>query len=315
MNFTVVIPTYNGAKRLPLVLEKLQLQTSVCHLTGEILVIDNNSDDDTANIVKTYQKNWLFSWPLKYDFEPRKGLAFARQKGVKEAQGELIFFIDDDNLPKKNWIYEAYQFSIKYPKAGAFSGKIVGDFGQKTPDNFGVISQFLAIRDPGPKPCLFEPEKLRLPPGAGLVVRRQVWVESVPLDCKLIGPQGTKPMRGEDYEVLLYIYKKGWEIWYNPKMIIYHLIPNDRLSREYLLPLAKEIGLATCQLRMILAKNWQKPLIWVRTILGNLKRILLHLLKYKSEVNNNLISAFELQFYWGSFLSPFYYLKTIFNPK
>ncbi|MDJ0580105.1 hormogonium polysaccharide biosynthesis glycosyltransferase HpsE [Crocosphaera sp.] len=315
MDFSVIIPTYNGANKLPKVLDCLQEQIKINNLIGEIIIIDNNSTDSTVNVIKTYQENWQFSWPLKYYFEPQQGLAFARKRAIKEAKGKLISFIDDDNLPQNNWIYEAYEFSKKYPQVGAFSGKIVGDFEQKTPDNFGVISQFLAIRDHGQKPCLFEPEKLRLPPGAGLVVRRQAWIESVPQKTYLIGRVGKYNIAGEDYEVLLYLHKKGWEIWYNPKMILHHVIPKDRLSQDYLLPLAMGTGLATCQLRMILAKNWQKPLILVRTILGNFRRILLHLLKYKSEVNNNLISAFELQFYWGSFLSPFYYLKTIFNPK
>lgn len=315
MNFTVVIPTYNGAKRLPLVLEQLQLQANLSHLTGEILVIDNNSNDGTSDIVKSYQKKWSSSFPLKYHLESQQGTHFARQRGVKEASGEIICFLDDDNLPTNNWVYEAYKFSQRYPKVGAYGGKILGKFEKNPPDNFEKIAQFLAIRDHGSTPYLFEAEKLRLPPSAGLVVRRKAWCQSVPIHSNLTGPQGEKRNAGEDYQVLLYIYRKGWEIWYNPNMIIYHVIPSDRISRTYLLPLALEIGLATCQLRMILPKNWQKPFIWLRTLLGNLKRILLHLLKYKFQVNNDLISAFELRFYWGSFLSPVYYLKTILKAK
>jgi glycosyltransferase involved in cell wall biosynthesis len=315
LDFTVVIPTYNGANRLPRVLEKLQLQASIESLSWEILVIDNNSTDRTAELIKTYQKSWQFPFALRYSFEPKKGTAFARQLGVKEAQGELIGFIDDDNLPDANWLKEAYLFSQTHPRAGAYGCRIIGEFEVPPPENFEKIAQFLAIRDHGNQPRLFEPEKLRLPPGAGLVVRKIAWVESVAQDCILTGRQGNNLQSGEDYEVLLQLYKHGWEIWYNPQMSINHYIPSHRLSKDYLLPLAKGIGLATCQLRMILAKNWQKPLIWLKTILGNLRRIVLHCLKHGFRFKDDLVASFELAFFWGSFLSPFYYLQQIFKLK
>lgn len=315
MDFTVIIPTYNGAERLPLVLEKLRSQQKIESLQGEIIVIDNNSTDNTAMVVKKYQENELFFFPLKYHVESQQGAAFSRQRGVKEAQGELIGFLDDDNLPADNWIYEAYQFAKMNPQVGAIGSKILGKFQGNVPDGFEKISQFLAIRDHGFNPHLFEPKNLRLPPSAGLVVRKQAWCQSVPSTCLLTGPKGTIPTRGEDYEVLLYIHKAGWEIWYNPSMIIEHLIPNQRLTKEYLLPLAKGIGLATCSLRMILAKDWEKPMIWLKTLLGNFKRILFHFLKYGFFIQNNLIATFELHFYWGSFLSPFYYLQQLIKLK
>jgi glycosyltransferase involved in cell wall biosynthesis len=311
MDFTIVIPTYNGSNRLPMVLEKLKLQNNLELITGEIIVVDNNSTDDTAQVVKSYQENWLLSFPLRYCFEAKQGAAFARQLGVTEANGKLIGFIDDDNFPSSDWIITAYNFSKEYPQAGAYGGRIIGKFEEQVPESFEKIAQFLAIRDHGKNPCLFEPEKLRLPPSAGLVVRRNAWMESVPQTTVLTGPKGTAFMRGEDYEVLLYIYKQGWEIWYNPKMLIEHYIPCQRLERDYLLSLAQGIGLATCSLRMILAKDNEKPLIWIRTILGNFRRIINHVLKYKFRTQDNLGAAFELAFYWGSFLSPFYYLQQI----
>lgn len=315
MDFTIVIPTYNGASRLPRVLEKLKLQCDLELITGEIIVIDNNSNDNTAQVVKSYQENWPLSFPLRYCFEPQQGLSFARQRGVEETEGELIAFLDDDNLPNPDWIITAYNFSQQYPQAGAFGGKILGKFEVDPPDNFEKIAQFLAIRDNGTKPCLFEPEKLRLPPGAGLVVRRKAWIESVPKKCILTGPKGNIRVSGADYEILLHIHKQGWQIWYNPEMCIHHYIPRQRLERNYLLSLAQGIGLATCSLRMILAKDNEKPLIWIRTILGNFRRILNHVLKYKFKPQDNLGAAFELAFFLGSFLSPFYYLNLQLRQK
>jgi glycosyltransferase involved in cell wall biosynthesis len=315
MDFTVIIPTYNGADRLPKVLDCLKQQKQLEALTIEIIVVDNNSTNHTAKVVKNYQENPSFSIPLKYCFETQQGIGYARQRGVREAQGELIVFIDDDNLITENWLYEAYLFAQNYPKAGAYGGKILGQYEEDPPENFEKIAQFLAIRDQGDQPFLFDPENLRLPPGAGLVIRKKAWDQSIVSQVNLVGKTHKNRISGSDYWLLLHLYQQGWEIWYNPQMIMYHFIPSQRLTKEYLLPLAKGIGLVTCQLRMILAKDWQKPLIFVRTLLGNLKRIILHLIKYKLRVKQDLIAAFELQFYWGSFLSPFYYLQQLFTLK
>lgn len=104
---------------------------------------------------------------------------------------------------------------------------------------------------------------------------------------------------------MLYIYKAGGEIWYNPQMISAHQIPAFRLEKPYLLSIAKGCGLPTCQLRMITAQNWQKPIIVIRTILGNIKRIIAHVFKYKTEIFTDVVAS-ELQFFFGCLCSVFY---------
>lgn len=309
VDFTVVVPTYNGADRLPRLLEKLSSQVGTEDIQWEILIIDNNSTDGTAQIVKNYQATWCYPYLLRYCFEPQQGLAFARQRGVEEAKGKLIGFLDDDNLPHLNWLIAAYTFGQLYPRAGAYNGQIHGEFEVPPPENFEKIAQFLAIREHGSQPFRFEAENLRLPPGAGLVVRKIAWQESVPPHPALIGRLKKTRIAGEDYEALLHIHKTGWEIWYNPEMHIAHQIPQERLTREYLLPLAKGIGLATYQLRIVQANNWQKLVFFLRTFLGNLRRIIRHLIKHRRYIKSDLVAAFQLHFFWGSLLSPFYFLN------
>ena len=306
LDFTVAIPTYNGANRLPMVLDKLKAQTGTEKISWEIVVIDNNSSDDTAKVVKEYQASWNSGFPLKYFLEAEQGAAFARQRGVREAQGELIGFLDDDNLPDSDWVAKAYIFGKENPEAGAYSGQIHGDFEIPPPENFNQIQQFLAIREHGEQPHLFDPDSLRLPPAAALVVRKRAWLESVPPRPTLTGKLPGRMIQGDDYEPLLYIYKAGWQIWYNPTMHTYHQIPQWRLERDYLLSLARGCGLATCKLRLINTLNWQKPIVILRTLLGNLRRLILHLLKYRGKVKTDLIAAFELHFFWGSLMSCFY---------
>ncbi|MCF3608255.1 glycosyltransferase [Planktothrix agardhii 1033] len=69
IDFTVVIPTYNGASRVLDVLEKLRLQTGTENITWEIIVVDNNSNDQTADVVQNMIISWQEIFPLKYVFE------------------------------------------------------------------------------------------------------------------------------------------------------------------------------------------------------------------------------------------------------
>jgi glycosyltransferase involved in cell wall biosynthesis len=308
-DITVAIPTYNGENRIPMMLEKLRQQTNIEQISWEVLIVDNNSKDNTSKVIQEYQTNWNKNIPLRYSFEPEQGAAFARLRAVKEAKGELVAFLDDDNLPANDWLEQAYIFAQKYPQAGAFSGQIHGDFAAKPPENFTRIQAFLAIREHGSTPHKFEPEKLRLPPGAALVVRRQAWCESVPSRPKLTGKLPGLMIQGDDYEPLLYLHKAGWEIWYHPGLHSYHQIPDWRLEKDYLCSICRGCGLATCELLMINAENWQKPALMVRTVVGSLRRIVMHLIKYKGKVQTDAIAASELDFYWGSLLSPFYSIQ------
>jgi len=309
VDFTVAIPTYNGASRLPKLFEKLRQQTGLDQIYWEIIVIDNNSSDNTAQVVQEYQGNWLPDVPLTYILEPEQGAAFARLRAVQEAQGELIGFLDDDNLPNPDWIAQAYSFAQEHPQAGAFSGQIHGDFEVEPPENFQRIQAFLAIREHGSTPHQFEPQNLRLPPAASLVVRKKAWCETVPSRPTLTGKLPGVMIQGDDYEPLLYIYKAGWEIWYHPDLHTYHQIPHWRLERNYLLFICRGCGLATCQLRMINAKAWQKPIIFIRTFLGNLRRVVFHVAKYRNQLKTNLVAACEMEFFWGSLISCFFLFR------
>ena len=305
-DFTVAIPTYNGADRLPKLLDKLRSQLDTESLKWEIIVVDNNSIDRTAQVIQDYQKTWNLPCKLTYILEEKQGAAFARHRAIQEASSELIGFLDDDNLPRENWIINAYKFGIDHPEIGAFNGKIYGKYITPPPLNFERIQAYLAIRDQGNIPHAFAPERIHLPPGAGLVVRKQAWLESVPNQPKVLGNTAGKIARGEDYEPLLYMYKAGWQIWYMPSLEIDHEIPPWRLERKYLMDLSQSCGLATYNLVIILTGKRQKSTLFLRIIYGNFKRIVKHLLRYYLTGKRDLISDCELIFLWGCMISPFY---------
>ena len=86
LDFTVVIATYNGSSRLGKVLDCLRCQIGTSMIDWEVIVVDNNSTDDTAKIVAQYQATWPDDIPLRYEFEPQQGAGYARQ--LRHKRGE-----------------------------------------------------------------------------------------------------------------------------------------------------------------------------------------------------------------------------------
>jgi glycosyltransferase involved in cell wall biosynthesis len=309
IDFTVAIPTYNGEKRLPELLERLKNQINTENLNWEIIIVDNNSTDNTAELVKSYQENWQYPFPLKYCLETQQGAAHARKLAVTQSKGKFIGFLDDDNYPELNWVANAYNFGEKYPQAGAFASQIHPNWEVKPPENFQRITAFLAITERGNLPLLYDPKVNLLPPSAGLVICRQAWLDSVPETQILTGRVAGNMLTSEDLEMIAYMQKAGWEIWYNPEMELHHQIPQWRLQRDYLIPFFRGIGLSRYATRMVRVKPFLRPLVCLPYIVNDLKKVILHVIKYRWQVKNELVAACEMELFVGSLISPFYLWK------
>lgn len=312
-DITIAIPTYNGEKRLPEVLERLRSQIVPDTLTWEILVVDNNSSDQTAEIVRAYQADWPETCPLKYIFEETQGAAFARLRAVKEAEGELLGFLDDDNIPELNWVAAAYDFGQKHPQAGAYGCWIKGQFEGKTPPRFWRIAPFFALTQRGDKPLQYLPRQRILPPSAGLVVRKLAWLGAVPKQTILSGGNTDDILPGEDIEAMIYLQRAGWEVWYNPAMKITHKIPQSRLEKTYLIPFFRRIGWSRYVTRMIRYPIWQRPIMILLYMSNDLRKVILHWFKYRQSLADDVVAACELELFVSSLLGPWHFLKNHFK--
>lgn len=314
VDFSVAICTYNGENRLPEVLNKLKNQSGTEDISWEIIVIDNNSSDNTAQVVQTYQSDWPKAYPIKYFFESQQGLSFARERAIKEAAGTFIGFLDDDNWPSPNWVAAAYAFGKAHPKAGAYGSQIHAEFEVLPPENFKRISRFLAIGG-GKKPVCYTSSEYKhsykkvLPPGAGLVIRRQAWIDSVPEKLFFRGRLAKSIVTAEDIEALLHIRNAGWEIWYNPEMQIYHCIPKQRLEKEYLMKLLRSVGLSRHHTRMLGYPIWQRPFVFPVYLVNDIRKLMVHFAKYHNVLQSDVVAACERELLIGSIISPFYTYK------
>lgn len=306
---TVCICTYNGGKRIGKVLDSLQQQINI-NFDWELIIVDNNSTDETKQIIKKYKNNSLKGVPLKYCIEKKQGLAYARRCGIREAQGDLIAFLDDDNIPSHDWVFQVFKFGMEHPQAGAYGGQIHGKFEEEPPQGFDSIARYYALITGNKTYCYNEKykntRKKLFPPGAGIVVRKKAWQKSVPDKQNIIGVSGESlDSKSEDVEFLSYIFYDAWELWFNHKMLIYHVIPKSRFSREYIMEFFKGIGLSRHWTRMIAFKPWQRPIVTVLYLVNDFLKLIFYWFKYRNKLDVDLVIAGKMQLLKYIFLSPF----------
>ena len=112
MFVTVTIQTYNHAKTLAITLESLRILRCPNGSDYEILVVNNNSSDDTADVIQRYAK--ILAPRLHSIFESRQGLSHARNRALKEAKGEIVCFTDDDVRVDPEWLIVITEAFKKY---------------------------------------------------------------------------------------------------------------------------------------------------------------------------------------------------------
>jgi len=103
---TIAICTFNNAGRLPVLITELRKQT--CDELFEILVVDNNSKDETQAVVERLK---VERGPaLRSIVEFQQGIPFARNRAIEESlNSRFLFFIDDDELPEPGWLSSAFE--------------------------------------------------------------------------------------------------------------------------------------------------------------------------------------------------------------
>lgn len=222
MNVSVVIPTYNNAHLVSGVLESLIVQRTKESLSYEVLVVDNHSEDQTKQMIMSFRNK--FNNNLRYLFEPMRGIAHARNKGIEEAKGKYVLFIDDDCVSYENWITIMYETFCHY-NADVVQGKV--EFGTNIPPDCPYDHQFLRERfayvDYFDKVTRLTDQDTVT---ANLGVRRDV----------LIKFGGFNPSKDfyycEDTELSMRLIRANLSRYYCPNAIVKHHFELDRLSDE-----------------------------------------------------------------------------------
>jgi len=116
MKLSIIIPTHNRADTLKITLEKLISQQGV---EFEIIVVDDGSTDDTENVVRTIVETRLIASlhgaSIRYYKQPASHQAVARNRGVKEATGDIIVFIGDDIFVEPDFLMRHHDRHAENP--------------------------------------------------------------------------------------------------------------------------------------------------------------------------------------------------------
>jgi len=219
---TVIVSVYNGAKHIEGLLKSL-LILDYPHGQHEIIIVNNNSTDNTVSVVEQYQIK--FNGRLKIIHENKKGSSHARNRGLVEAKGEIISFTDDDCVVDQQWMKEIAT-TFNENNADAVQGKIV--LCTKIPENTFVSKQFIKDRfahvDYGPDVFKMDKENLV---GANMHFRRDVFDR--------YGNFNPNFQMNDDTELSHRVKMGGGQRFYNPKLIIYHYYATDRITEKRLL--------------------------------------------------------------------------------
>jgi len=226
---SVIICTYNRCESLKDTLDSLLNQECNGVFDYEVMVVDNNSSDLTKDIVQSFMEE--FNKKLKYFFEPNQGLCYARNRGIKEARGNIIAFTDDDVIVDRKWIENIYA-SFQESTLGALGGKILPRWLAVPPS--WLTKKFyenLALLDYGDNSFQIINGKFQFY-GANFALRKTIFDEVGYFNPNL-DRRGTCLLSGGDTELFYRILKAGKKIYYKPNCIVYHKIGPDRLQKAY----------------------------------------------------------------------------------
>lgn len=239
LSITVIIPTYNpNTTFLNQVLDALKNQT-LDKSIWELIIIDNNSNNEVLNSLD-------LSWHHNSNIikETRQGLTYSRIKGFEQAAGDIIVMIDDDNVIAADYLTIVKQLFEQQPQLGSVGGKIYGSFDNYQPERW--TKQFwnmLAIRDFGDQALvsdagLSDSYPKFAPVGAGMAVRKSLtfnYIKSIINSADTITDRTAENLSsGGDNEINIHVLNQGYKVAYHPSLVLKHIIPPSRLTKNYL---------------------------------------------------------------------------------
>ena len=219
---SVVICTYNRDKFIGESLNCLAKQ-DLSPDAFEIIVVDNNSTDNTAAIAKDF----IATHPdlnIRYVLEPNKGLSFARNRGIQEARAAVITYIDDDAEATSGFLQSIVSFMQADQTIVGLGGKVIPKYSESEEPKWmsKYLNGFVGLMDYGPTPKQFD-NTMKYPAGCNMTYTKDILVRAGGFNNQLT-------FRSDDKYIFYQVTKLSDKIYYLPQAMLYHNIDNDRLS-------------------------------------------------------------------------------------
>jgi glycosyltransferase involved in cell wall biosynthesis len=260
---SIIIPTYNRADYLAKCLEALAAQT-MDPAAFEIIIVDNNSSDDTRELCLSFADTHP-TLNVRHVCETQQGASYARNRGVAEAKGAIVCFLDDDSPPIPEWL-ERLRQTFDDPAVGCAGGPSILDYqGQERPpwlrgDLQGLLSGYTLPYAEPTQVVRWE----QLPLSCNLAIRRRMFTELGLFRVDLDRSRGQVLAAG-DTEMADRISKSGCKVVYVPDAPVRHLVPPGRLEKEHIYRIGR--GLAASH---IILTSDPRPLMIIRWFASDL---------------------------------------------
>lgn len=226
---TLVIPTFNRAALLAEALKSVARSDVAVPSSIEVIVVDNNSSDSTRETVAGVVADG-FPFALRYVFEAKQGLSYARNCGLKEGHGRLISFMDDDQRLDKRF-FANIEHEMRATDADCIGGPVFYHNADDLPDWLPELLEHVGQFDGGPEVKLLEPGD-RMLIGGNMTFRRAI-LQSIGGYNVSLGRRGNSLLASEEVELQERLLEAGKRIVYTPNLVQYHYLRPERLTRGY----------------------------------------------------------------------------------
>jgi glucosyl-dolichyl phosphate glucuronosyltransferase len=228
MDLSVIIPAHNRAKTIGATLWSL-IHQGLESERYEIIVVDNNSRDETASVVQKIQSESPVL--IKYHFEPRQGVHYARNWAAVHARGKILYFTDDDMLAENGTLRALLRMFELDDKIATATGKVLPKWECEPPEWIKQLCQngFLSLQ-------LRQEELIISPEDVGVYSCHQAIRKSVLLECGGFNPENTAGEWVGDGETGLNLKLRalGYKFAFTSKAVTHHVIPPERMTQQYL---------------------------------------------------------------------------------
>ena len=236
---TLIICTYNREKYIRPLLESIA-KNDYPTADYEIVLVDNNCTDHTREVCEAFAE----AHPeiiFRYVVEPEQGLSAARNKGIKEAKGDIIIYVDDDALVDSDYIRQYAEHFAANPDTMAAGGPIEPLYETEEPSWMSPYTKALltAWMNYGDK--VREYPKGRYPGGGNAAYRKEVFDRVGAFNTEL-GRKGNLLLASEEKDIFDKMKVLGMKVLYLPNPVLHHCIPQTKLEEDYFNRLTLQIG-------------------------------------------------------------------------
>lgn len=229
IKYSIIICSYNRVLLLTETIDSV-LRVLGKRTDAEILIIDNKSTDLTPTLEEKYSSNKI----VKYILETKQGLSHARNRGMEEATGEILVYLDDDVELVNNY-FEIADSVLSDKSISILGGKVL-PFNISIPTWLPKKYYFLvSVFDEGEYSRI-----VKYLMGANFMVRKIVADRIGGFNTRL-GRNGNSLAGGEEIDFLNRAHSLQCIVYYTPDLIVFHKI-NNKLNEIYVLTYAKELG-------------------------------------------------------------------------